>query len=287
MSQKVVAVAGATGMVGRQMLHVLEERNFPVKSLKPLASDRSRGKSVTFKGEEIPVEVMTETSFRGVDVYRLFAPTHTLGAANMTVLGFMDAAWFRDLRGLVLTGFMDGLKIADGAKIRRRSFLPAFAIAILIAMIIGGIFQIYLPYTHGGVNLYGYTYRDNGLRGFTDYTPAMRGPVPGVGWQAPVFFGVGIVFTALLSYMRYCFFWWPLHPLGYALCYSWTIMVFWFACFVAWLIKITLMRYGGMRLYISARPFMLGMIMGEFSMALVWALIAWAFTVPAPFFPWP
>ena len=50
MSQKVVAVAGATGMVGRQMLHVLEERNFPVKSLKPLASDRSRGKSVTFRG---------------------------------------------------------------------------------------------------------------------------------------------------------------------------------------------------------------------------------------------
>ena len=68
MSQKVVAVAGATGMVGRQMLHVLEERNFPVKSLKPLASDRSRGKSVTFKGEEIPVEVMTETSFKGVDI---------------------------------------------------------------------------------------------------------------------------------------------------------------------------------------------------------------------------
>ncbi len=68
MSQKVVAVAGATGMVGRQMLHVLEERNFPVKSLKPLASERSKGKSVTFRGEEIPVEVMTESSFKGVDI---------------------------------------------------------------------------------------------------------------------------------------------------------------------------------------------------------------------------
>lgn len=231
--------------------------------------------------------LMTETTFRGVDVYRLFAPTHTLGAANMTVLGFMDAAWFRDLRGLVLTGFMDGLKIADGAKIRRRSFLPAFAAAILLAMIIGGFFQIYLPYSEGGVNLYGYTYRDNNLRAFNDYTPAMRGPVPGVGWQAPVFFGVGVVFTMFLAYMRYCFFWWPLHPLGYALCYSWTIMVFWFACFAAWLIKITLMRYGGMKMYLKARPLMLGMIMGEFSMAVVWALIAWAFKVPAPFFPWP
>jgi len=68
MSEKVVAVAGATGMVGRQMLYVLEERGFPVKSLKPLASERSKGKVVTFKGEQIPVEVLAEDSFKGVDV---------------------------------------------------------------------------------------------------------------------------------------------------------------------------------------------------------------------------
>ncbi|MEA3364901.1 MAG: aspartate-semialdehyde dehydrogenase [Candidatus Hydrogenedentes bacterium] len=68
MSEKVVAVAGATGMVGRQMLYVLEERNFPVKTLKPLASERSRGKSVIFKGEAIPVEVLAEDSFKGVDI---------------------------------------------------------------------------------------------------------------------------------------------------------------------------------------------------------------------------
>ena len=231
--------------------------------------------------------LMTETSFRGVDVYRIFAPTHTLGAANMTMLGFMDAAWFRDLRGLVLTGFLDGLKIADGAKIRRRSFLPVFIVAILIAMIIGGIFQIYLPYSQGGINLYAYTYMDNNMRAFQDYGPAMRGPVPAVGWQAPVFFAVGVMVTLFLAYMRYSFFWWPLHPLGYALCYSWTIMVFWFPCFVAWLLKSVVMRYGGMKMYLRARPLMLGLIMGEFSMAVVWALIAWTFKVPAPFFPWP
>ncbi len=68
MSEKVVAVAGATGLVGRQMMCVLEERNFPVKALKPLASERSKGKSVTFKGEEIPIEVLGEDSFKGVDI---------------------------------------------------------------------------------------------------------------------------------------------------------------------------------------------------------------------------
>ncbi|MFP4192961.1 MAG: aspartate-semialdehyde dehydrogenase, partial [Candidatus Hydrogenedentota bacterium] len=68
MNPKTVAVAGATGLVGSCMLEVLADRNFPVKNLKPLASERSRGKTVTFKGEEIPVEVMTKDSFKGVDI---------------------------------------------------------------------------------------------------------------------------------------------------------------------------------------------------------------------------
>lgn len=68
MTPKTVAVAGATGVVGRQMLHVLEERNFPIKSIKLLASERSKGTKLTFRGEEIPVEVLGEHSFKGVDI---------------------------------------------------------------------------------------------------------------------------------------------------------------------------------------------------------------------------
>ncbi len=68
MSGKVVAVAGATGVVGREMLRVLEDRNFPVKSIKLLASERSKGRTLTFKGEEIPVEVLADDSFDGVDI---------------------------------------------------------------------------------------------------------------------------------------------------------------------------------------------------------------------------
>ena len=68
MSAKSIAVAGATGLVGSHMLHVLEERGFPVKSLKPLASERSKGRTITFKGETIPVEVLDENSFKGVDI---------------------------------------------------------------------------------------------------------------------------------------------------------------------------------------------------------------------------
>jgi aspartate-semialdehyde dehydrogenase len=63
-----VAVVGATGAVGTEMIRVLEEREFPLERLIPLASERSRGKTVTFKEDQIPVEILTEHSFEGVDI---------------------------------------------------------------------------------------------------------------------------------------------------------------------------------------------------------------------------
>lgn len=63
-----VAVVGATGMVGQEMRKILEERDFPASSLKLLASERSRGKTCKFRGEELAVEVLDEGSFKGIDL---------------------------------------------------------------------------------------------------------------------------------------------------------------------------------------------------------------------------
>ena len=63
-----VAVVGATGAVGQEILSVLESRRFPVADLVPLASERSKGKKVTFHGESIDVRVLGKDSFRGVDL---------------------------------------------------------------------------------------------------------------------------------------------------------------------------------------------------------------------------
>lgn len=63
-----VAVVGATGAVGRQMIEVLEERKFPVNMLRPLASARSAGGVVSFRGEDLEVQQLTKDSFSGVDL---------------------------------------------------------------------------------------------------------------------------------------------------------------------------------------------------------------------------
>lgn len=67
-SEPVIAIAGATGAVGQEMLEVLEKRNFPVRDIKLLASARSKGKKLTFKGREFEVEELKEGTFKGVDI---------------------------------------------------------------------------------------------------------------------------------------------------------------------------------------------------------------------------
>ena len=63
-----VAILGATGAVGTELLALLEERNFPLAKLKVLASERSAGKSIKFAGEDIIIEAVNESSFDGVDI---------------------------------------------------------------------------------------------------------------------------------------------------------------------------------------------------------------------------
>jgi aspartate-semialdehyde dehydrogenase len=68
-----VAIAGATGAVGREMMKVLEEREFPVSELVPLASERSEGQELEFMGDPVVVKRLKPDSFAGVDI-ALFSP---------------------------------------------------------------------------------------------------------------------------------------------------------------------------------------------------------------------
>ncbi len=77
MKQYTVAVLGATGAVGQEMIKILQERNFPVGKLIPLASKRSVGKTVSFRGEEIAIAESREDAFAGVDI--------VLGAAQNAI----------------------------------------------------------------------------------------------------------------------------------------------------------------------------------------------------------
>jgi aspartate-semialdehyde dehydrogenase len=81
MRESSVAVVGATGLVGRTMVQVLEERNFPIRKLALLASPRSAGSTLTFRGEPIRVALLETFDFSGVD-YALFSAGAAVSTAH-------------------------------------------------------------------------------------------------------------------------------------------------------------------------------------------------------------
>lgn len=232
--------------------------------------------------------LMTETSFRPIDVYRMVGDPARLGAANVTGLAMLDAVWFRDQRGLVLTGFLDSMKLSDGARVRKRSLLGVFALAIAVAFLVGGYLHVSLPYHFGAANMYDYAYQGNPIWALSDAAHTLSNPrPPSYTWNSANF-AIGAAIALALAAMRSRFYWFPFHPLGFALSGSWTMIVFWFPCLAAWVIKTLVLRYGGMRMFRQLRPLFLGMVLGEFTMAVLFTLPAVVNRyTPTPSFPWP
>jgi len=230
--------------------------------------------------------MMTETSFRPIDLMRLFVPKHQLGARNLTILGFLDAVFTRDLRGLLVTPLLDSLKMSEKVNLSRRALLLPSVLAMVVGFVAAAIYQLKLPYTHGALTMYWYAYQGNPRWAFEDHIGSILGQDNPPAYIRG-FFVASVVLTYGMVVMRSHFWWFPLHPLAYALSASWTLIVFWFPIFVAWLVKGLILRYAGVRAFHHYAPFFVGLIYGEFFMAVFWAVHSLLTRKPAPFFPWP
>jgi len=230
--------------------------------------------------------LMTETSFRPVDLVKIFSPQSVLGPRTITALAMVDPVFTRDLRGNLLSTFLDGLKMTDAVKLNRRHLFWAIVAALVVTFTWGTALHLILPYKRGAVTLYGYAYQWNSFAGFKHFQSVMTAPDK-FEPRLAVFFIIGVAFTAFLAWMRTQHVWWPFSPLSFALSGSWSMIVFWCPIFIAWIIKTVVLRYGGMKVYSNLRPFFLGLILGEFSQAVIWATLAAVWRLRAPSFPWP
>ncbi|GIV08301.1 MAG: hypothetical protein KatS3mg020_0813 [Fimbriimonadales bacterium] len=232
--------------------------------------------------------LITEGCFTPMDIitmekYSLLSPR------NLTTMALLDATLFRDLRGIPITGMLDAQKLGEDVRLQKRKLLLAMVVGIVGAIAIGFMFQLWLPYNYGALNLYGYVYERQPTQFFRENAPFMtpsggETPVPAF---RPLFFVLGFGMTLLLAWGRSMLPGFPFHPLGFAMSATWGVIVLWFSMLVAWFIKVPLLRYGGMPLYRRARPFFLGMIFGEFFSAAVWAVLALLYGVDTPVYPWP
>lgn len=200
-----------------------------------------------------------------------------IGPAGLVFLG-LSFSWAVNFRTFVMASAANGMKLSDegGAGQRKRPLFWAMMLAVGVSLVGSTYIILAMCYKYGGINLDQWFFVGGASSPFDFVVPYLTTPVEAnlSGW---LWTGVGGGIMNMLIVIRQKLLWWPFHPLGFLISTTWMAQFVWFNVFLAWLVKLLVLRYGGARLYQASRPFFLGLILGHFTVAGVW-LIADHFT---------
>ena len=198
--------------------------------------------------------------------------TRWLGEKNLTGLSLLYWLNRESYRSFPMAHQMEGMKLAEAGGIRQRR-LP---LAIMIAGLVGGVscFWVVLQFGYdvGSEVRFGGPARWFATEGFRFLSNRITYPqgtdVRGLGFSA-----IGLFSSLTLLTMRMRLFWWPLHPIGYAISYWWAMNLLWFPILLSFTAKTIILRYGGLSMYRKAVPFFLGLILGEYFVGGIWNIL--------------
>ena len=189
--------------------------------------------------------------------------------STMTSLFMHPVSLTRDLREIMMPYVMNGLKAADEVKVKRRGMLLGMGSAMVIGLIVSCYSTLKISYQYRAP----YTGGAGDMRWLTS---VLVGTDSGTDWINTGFMIFGSIFMGGLMLLRRFFLWWPIHPIGYTMLSSWASFKLWFSIFLGWMVKYSLVKYGGLRAYRQARPIFLGLVLGEMICAGIWAIIGMA-----------
>jgi hypothetical protein len=202
-----------------------------------------------------------------------FAGSRSIGPRDLTLTAFLAniATW--DLRCVAMPHQLDGLKMAEGLSIERVPMTGAIALATVVGVPFA--FWTALKIWHDiGAIAKGEVWRVNqGKAPFARAATWINAPTA-PDYLSAGFVGFGLLTTIALFAMRAAFVNWPLHPVGYAIAGTRSMHAQWLPFFIAWLCKVTILRYGGPQLYRAALPFFLGLVVGDFLNGGLYTFIA-------------
>ena len=183
-------------------------------------------------------------------------------------------SWVADIRTTVMASSINGFKLADSTGVRKRPLFWVIMLAIVVGSVTSGWMTLMLAYRYGGVNLQSWFFDGMPHTAFDFAAHKMNNPVTAdIVWPRWLFTGIGAAIMAVLMLLRHRLVWWPLHYLGFPISDTWVMTAAWFSIMLGWLFKWIILKYGGIRLYRTFRPFFLGMILGQISCAAVWMVI--------------
>ncbi|MBT6145067.1 MAG: hypothetical protein HN712_04875 [Gemmatimonadetes bacterium] len=205
-------------------------------------------------------------------ITRGFGP-EVLGLKNMTGLG-LSTVWIGETAANMMNAVVHALKLTtdEDATGRYRGMPIALGLAIVVGLAGSIWFTMEMAYTYGGINLHSWYY-GGAPRWPFDYMKSVYGTtesfLPRLGFTS---IGGGVM--AILLVLRHRFIWWPLHPIGFPIAQTYTIVSYgWLSILLAWMVKSVILRYGGISVYRAIQPFFLGLILGEFATACLWTFL--------------
>jgi hypothetical protein len=208
----------------------------------------------------------------GIGNTRAFAPR------DLTIMATMY--WFnRCYRSHPMPNQLEAFKMAQQSMMDRRRLFAVLLLASVAAIIATYWANLAVTYDAGAAAK---------ARGFKSWLgresydgflrPWLLNPT-GTQWLSVVFMAIGAALIVALKGLRTRFVGLPFHPAGYALAISFAMDYFWFAFFVSWLLKVTIMRYWGMKAHRQGVWVCLGLIMGDYFLGSLWAIVGPVFQV--------
>jgi hypothetical protein len=195
-------------------------------------------------------------------------PAHVVGPAALsgdTMTGLaLSYAWVCDPIVAFLPCGANAVKVHSERRFPRGTYLAAVGLALGVSLPLSFYFSLKLGYAFGSFNFGDFVFQFGGQ---VPYDTAIAKMKAGQGVTAghPAFLGLGALVTLALIALRHRFAWWRLHPIGFAVASTspvrWTVLSF----FAVWLVKVAILRLGGMILFNRARPFFIGLVAGHFT----------------------
>ncbi len=199
----------------------------------------------------------------------------TFGSPNL--IGFSILYWFnRAYRCHSMPMQLEGFKLAERTKSSQRAWFWGMILAGVIAT--GAAFwaMLHLNYQFGAVAKARSHFGPEAYDRLAGWMVAPKGP--NSLSTIAVFVGLGAAF--FLQFMRTRLPWWPFHPLGFAVASGWEMNLVWMPLLIAWLLKLLLLRYGGLKGFRNSLPFFYGLILGQFVVGSLLNIIGVILNVP-------
>jgi hypothetical protein len=217
--------------------------------------------------------LFVQAPFRPLDIIGLFAGTGFISAPAMTGMAFIQRIFMLDLRTFLLPSLLDSYKLAGWAKLDLRRLMLPIALAIAAAVLSSYVALLVIPYRYSGVSLEPWFFLWSPQQPWKTLVARLAQPVkPNPLGMA--FVAAGALVTMALFTMRTRFVWWPFHPMGFAMGPSWPMIQLWFSILIGWVAKSLLLRYGTAKTYDRAKPFFMGLVVGEFVAAAIWLAVS-------------